>query len=591
MAPAPILIVGVDIGVLTSGISCSLLHSGVTNPLLPSPQLPTSIKLQGGGNHLEPTELGIGMNSKTYGTGIAPGEGKLTLLKLSMTDLEECPWRHEHLEPHAHDMIRQELGKIGTRYGFKPQAMAEYIKRLWADGRQNVVAYLRTFDNHRPGDVTARFVFGVPAIWDHQTIVKMREAIERSGILAFGRHQPAALDFVREPVAAAMAVLRNVAREEGLDVGDKIVILDCGGGTVDTAVYKLSSSPNDPASLVNPVNPVNIEQCMSPKGTFLGAIFMKRDFASFVKQQAERHMGNDYSSVDQAVLDLKIETLWTVMERSSSEFWNIDHAHRLHIQRTDNTDAPPLRLESRDIREAVQRVANDIARFARKQVRDAGQVARIIVVGGFGRNSLVKDALTKQFGDDKVVFTAGAAGEHAVKDGACWEGIRLSQADVNASPPGQDLAGDGPLPIPAETQTKKAAPASYGFCPDAASTEINWFISEGDLISRSSKNPSRFPFPPAAAFTPETAASSSLAMTIYKTTFKMKGPVTYKVGDQKVAPFRVVKCKNRELLEGDLLWEIAVHIYGTSMHFRVSIGGQPSPDDYFTVGKAGGPDA
>ena len=46
----------------------------------------------------------------------------------------------------------------------------------------------------------------------------MREAIKKSGILAFGCRSPAALDCVAEPVAAALAALPDVVRDEGLNV-------------------------------------------------------------------------------------------------------------------------------------------------------------------------------------------------------------------------------------------------------------------------------------------------------------------------------------------------------------------------------------
>lgn len=179
-----------------------MLGPGATNL-----RQPESIRLQGL-NHLEPTELGVGEASETYGSGIAAGEDKFTLLKLLMLDPEEL---RDADNPQGYEVIQQAVDKTKTRYT-GVEAVAEYIKRLWADASQGVKAYLALAGQLQPEDVETRFVFGVPALWKPEATEKMRLAIARSGILAFGRSLAADLRFVDEPVAAAMAVIPNMAR-------------------------------------------------------------------------------------------------------------------------------------------------------------------------------------------------------------------------------------------------------------------------------------------------------------------------------------------------------------------------------------------
>jgi hypothetical protein len=182
-----------------------LFVPGTTNP-----QPPKSIKLQGRENHLEPTELGIGEDSNTYGSGIATGEDRLTLLKLSVMDPNEL---RDLDHPVRHPRIQQALDK-NKNHGSEIDALGEYIKRLWTDGSRLVKDDLLDFGDFRPEDVKTRFVLGVPAIWGQESINRMEEAIITSGILAFGGGEDAKLDFVLEPVAAAMATIPGVARDK-----------------------------------------------------------------------------------------------------------------------------------------------------------------------------------------------------------------------------------------------------------------------------------------------------------------------------------------------------------------------------------------
>ena len=157
---------------------------------------------------MEPTELGIGVDSETYGRGIAADEDRLTLLKLWAMDPTEL---HDLLGPGRHGIIQQTLEE-NANHGSEIDALAAYIKRLWADGFKGVEDFL-------PGliglqFVETRFIFGVPAIWKQGSIDRMEQAIDRSGILAADGGERATLDFVHEPLAAAMAIIPDIPRGE-----------------------------------------------------------------------------------------------------------------------------------------------------------------------------------------------------------------------------------------------------------------------------------------------------------------------------------------------------------------------------------------
>lgn len=101
-------------------------------------------------------------------------------------------------------------------------------------------------------------------------------------------------------------------------------------------MYKLKSlSPNR----------VETEECLAPDGAFLGAIFMKSAFASFVKQKVEEKMGDGYEYVNQAALDSNIDKQWEYIETETSRYWAAeDDELWLGIQRTDQPNSSSVNL-------------------------------------------------------------------------------------------------------------------------------------------------------------------------------------------------------------------------------------------------------
>ena len=96
-------------------------------------------------------------------------------------------------------------------------------------------------------------------------------------------------------------------------------------------MYNLPSSQN-PAS------------CGNPQGRFLGSIFMKDDFVSFVKEEVEDQMDDDIS-IDHAALDSEIDEKWKDIEKQSHQYWmNRNAVLWLDIYRTDGTHALAMGL-------------------------------------------------------------------------------------------------------------------------------------------------------------------------------------------------------------------------------------------------------
>lgn len=89
------------------------------------------------------------------------------------------------------------------------------------------------------------FWFTVPAIWSdkakHDTLRAARKSAKHAMLEC---HPDSQIFLIREPEAAAVAVLSDMAKgasEKQIKVGDSVMIIDCGGGTVDITTYEISS--------------------------------------------------------------------------------------------------------------------------------------------------------------------------------------------------------------------------------------------------------------------------------------------------------------------------------------------------------------
>jgi molecular chaperone DnaK (HSP70) len=137
------------------------------------------------------------------------------------------------------------------------------LKQLDKSAEDVAVDYLRMIWKYTLDDIqkvrgddwseiyTIRAVMTVPAIWSPAAMERTLNIAKKAGL-------PADVRLVREPEAAALAVLKD-KQEDGdkLQVGDCFVVCDAGGGTVDLISYKIGG-----------LDPLQIDECAVGDGMF-----------------------------------------------------------------------------------------------------------------------------------------------------------------------------------------------------------------------------------------------------------------------------------------------------------------------------------
>eukprot|EP00961_Rhodomonas_salina_P225900 3054064-Rhodomonas_salina.1 len=112
-----------------------------------------------------------------------------------------------------------------------------------------------------------QWVVTVPAIWKDKAKGLMREAAMKAGMIT--TLDSGNLQLALEPEAACMAC---ETESKNMSVGNKFMVLDCGGGTVDITTYTVVST-----------DPWRIEELAVPSCGPWGSTFVDAQFEKFVQ--------------------------------------------------------------------------------------------------------------------------------------------------------------------------------------------------------------------------------------------------------------------------------------------------------------------
>lgn len=162
---------------------------------------------------------------------VAPlGSASIQWFKLCLLDRDDIPQYQrssEHLEAAMTSLEKSDTHVVDV--------ISNYLRELW----QYTISCIERAEGASIVDVSAfKVVVTLPAIWPAYAQFRMKEAIERAGILNLRGVFDTALEFISEPEAAALAALQDLS-----DRADMVVrhILTATETTI-TALTRLSHS-------------------------------------------------------------------------------------------------------------------------------------------------------------------------------------------------------------------------------------------------------------------------------------------------------------------------------------------------------------
>ncbi|CAM9661479.1 unnamed protein product [Ascophyllum nodosum] len=312
----------------------------------------------------------------------------------------------------------------------------EYIKNQILD-RVSMIA--------QEDDARLMWVVTVPAIWSNFGKRFMRAASHRAGLIA-DENDMQGLKLCLEPEAACLAVESSNQGIGSWHPGDKIMVLDCGGGTIDITSHLVESS-----------DPLQLSELAEPCGGAWGSSIVDSRFKAFLQEFFDHASGGIAKlegthelfavSVEWerqktrlargASLRVSIGDIADLLGLSHREIEELRQLHNgpkpkeLHVGGTRrNLVLPPALVES-FFRGAITAIKDEVA--TQLATSDLQDLCYIYMVGGFCASPLLQDAIREEFDDpgrDLRVVVAPRPGL-AVVTGAALFGARGTGAFVS----------------------------------------------------------------------------------------------------------------------------------------------------------------
>lgn len=141
------------------------------------------------------------------------------------------------------------------------------------------------------------YVVTVPAIWSDLAKDKTKKACQAAAELSSAKSP---VHLVSEPEAAAIYALHGLD-PHGLCVGDTVVVVDAGGGTVDLISYTITN--------LRPI--LEVKEAAPGSGALCGSTFLNMRFAKFLKFKLGKEDGFDDEVLAEAmeVFEKKVNLL------------------------------------------------------------------------------------------------------------------------------------------------------------------------------------------------------------------------------------------------------------------------------------------
>ncbi|MCO5548964.1 hypothetical protein L7F22_002428 [Adiantum nelumboides] len=311
--------------------------------------------------------------------------------------------------------LAEKIGFFATKFKLllapdADQFASELPRGLTAE--QLVVDYLRCLSSFIISELQVNYgkQFGmrdvqwcltVPAIWDERAKQVMKVCAEKAGMVKGGScpisgadPSPFPLGIILEPEAASV-YCQHKAKALKLMQGDKLLVVDVGGGTIDLVVHR--KADNDPKSF-------KVDEVVGSYGDTGGGTFVDAEFLQHLCSKIGCF--KEFCRVNTPVM-LKIFEWWQGVKagfdgegfsaqfslpRKLSEAWE-DHDRRLGIQ-SEEDDYEELRLEDTEIAAIFDPEVQKVIGLIERHVQG---VRVLMVVGGFSSSPYLRKCIQRAF--------------------------------------------------------------------------------------------------------------------------------------------------------------------------------------------------
>ncbi|OLL26371.1 Heat shock protein 12B [Neolecta irregularis DAH-3] len=296
-----------------------------------------------------------------------------------------------------------------TQYATKPFGMTavevatDYLRLI----NTHLINHLKTTYGSGLFECTPiEYFVTVPAIWSDKAQAITRNAAINAGIQG-------KLEIVREPEAAAIACAHSghLIFEEG----DRFLVCDAGGGTVDLISYEVTTP-----------RPLKMKEITIGTGGLCGATYLDREFEKLLREKLSKYGDQFLNEKSLASLLQDFDEYLKVNfgeDEDEDEFSIILRGCDIDEDEEAGISAGCLIFTRDEIVQVFDPVINKIIQLIEEQVTNSKETIKtIFLVGGFGSNGYLRNRIQGRYPHISVQQPVDAWS--AVVRGAVIHGLR-----------------------------------------------------------------------------------------------------------------------------------------------------------------------
>ncbi|KAF9412390.1 hypothetical protein BGZ94_001047 [Podila epigama] len=301
------------------------------------------------------------------------------------------------------------------------EAVTHYLKKLHGHVMSELnKGYMKSYE---PGQY--QYCLTVPAMWSDAAKNTMRRAAVGAGLIQEG-DPPNRLILISEPEAAAMYCERMVDRFS-LKHGDRFMICDAGGGTVDLIVFEVNEPPGQTRHL---------REVTRGHGASCGSVFLDANMERLLEQKFRRYRKGIKACGWASLMDTFVDMVKPLFNGQDDVMMQIPQATGL-----EDLNDPGIGLEEGVLcvpveemkSEVFEPVISDVLDLIQKQLHQSQNCNAIFLVGGFGSSRYLEKRVREEFSHLVNLVAVPQRPELAVVRGAVYAGLNTKTINMRVA--------------------------------------------------------------------------------------------------------------------------------------------------------------
>ncbi|KAG2204055.1 hypothetical protein INT47_007049 [Mucor saturninus] len=293
----------------------------------------------------------------------------------------------------------------------------------------NIADYLRVLHEYVLEDVTRgfaknydpssfRYCLTVPAMWSDLAKSTMRRAAILAGLVSQDDPQDR-LILISEPEAAAL-YCEKMCEQVNLNKGDRMMICDAGGGTVDLIVFEVLDDRLESNKRLKEVTKGIGESC--------GSVFLDHNFRTLMEEKLGDQVKRLPAAAMNNLMDQFVDNIKPEFDGLDDQYLNIPvsvNLAELNID-TDCLDEGTMALRADELKEKVfEPVIKRVIALLEKQYNEVHDknLSCIFLVGGFGSSNYLFQRVHEVFDSRVKQILCPPRAAMAVVRGAVYFGL------------------------------------------------------------------------------------------------------------------------------------------------------------------------